>query len=431
MRNRLIGDHMKIINAADNFVKRVIGLQTIEGSIEYVENPYLVKDGDTIFNTLTREVIVLEDQKTDFPYLIRNWFYVPKGFDVSSLSHLIRQQLLNIENGPGSRLKDSYTIFTTTGCNASCSYCFEKGFDILTMSEKTAEDVADYIARTRNRSKPAHVEWFGGEPLCNKNVMTLISNRLRGYGIKVTSGITTNGSLLPSCTDEELKDIWGVNHVQLTFDGIENEYENVKGLPKGSFNKLLDTMERLDRLKILTYVRVHYDPKKGKDPCLNVIDTVSKFNNIRPYVRLLYDHGGIEHYKAVLELNDYIDSKGKYYHTLPSVIKIEHCIADSHKGVAITPEGKFSPCGHYVTGENIFGDIYNKTLDNDVLKKWAVKIKTIDADCKKCPLYPSCRRIVMCPAEGNCADGYRYFQIETIKRALRALRKERSSGRRN
>lgn len=395
----------------------------IENDIKYIESPYLVKDGDAIFNALTREAVIVENLKNDIPYLIRNWFYIPNGFDVSSFSHLIRQQRLSISSGPGSYLKNSYTIFTTTGCNAACSYCFEKGFDILTMTEETAKDVADYILRTRNRMSTTNIEWFGGEPLCNKKAMTVISSVLRENGVKFTSGITTNGSLLPACSDEELKDIWCVTHVQLTFDGVGSDYDTAKKLPAGSFDGLLRTMDRLDKLKILTFVRIHYDPKKGKEPCLKVVDAVTKFNNVRPYARLLYDNAGVEHYKDVLEINDYIDSKGKFYHSLPAVSKIEHCIADSHKGVAITPEGKFSPCGHYVAGENIFGDIYNKTLDNDVLKKWAVKIKTINADCKKCPLYPSCRRIVMCPAEGSCADGYRYFQIETIKRTLRALKR--------
>lgn len=410
---------MKVINSSDSFVKSIIGTQQIETDLSYEESPYLVKYGNALFNTLTREAVVVEDLTNDYSYLINHWFYIPKGYDVSSLCHTIRQRCLVRDSGPGSFLKSSYTIFTTTGCNAACTYCFEKGFDILTMSEKTAEDVASYILRTRNKSRATNLEWFGGEPLCNKKVMTAICDILKVNGVKYTSGITTNGSLLPDCSDEELKDIWNVTHIQLTFDGVGKEYDRIKSLPNGSFEKLIETMKRLEKLKIFAHVRIHYDPEIGKEACYKVIDAVSGFNNIRPYAKLLYDKGSLDWYKDVLELNDYIESVGKSYYTFPTVSKVNHCMADTNKIVAITPEGKLSPCGHYAYGENIFGDIYSSTVDESILKNWKVREKIVTPSCKECPLYPSCRKIVMCPAEGKCSEGYQYYQIETIKRALR------------
>ena len=411
--------NMKIINDADTFVKRSIGLQEIEPDLEYIESPYLIKYDKAIFNSLTREAVVVEDPTKELSYLISHWFYIPKGLDVSSLYHLIRQRLLKSEKGPGSFLKESYTIFTTTACNASCPYCFEKGFDILTMSDKTAEDVASYILSTRNTFKIINIEWFGGEPLCNKKVITTICNILKKNGVKFTSGLTTNGSLLPDCTDEELKDIWNVTHVQLTFDNVGIGYDKLKHLPEGTFDKLIKSMERLERMNIYTLVRIHYNPELGKEPCIKVIDSVSHFNNIRPYTRLLYGNSDIECYKVVLELNDYIDQNVKRRYAFPTVTKTNYCIADTDRRIAITPEGKLTPCGHYAYGEYIFGDIYSDEINKSILKKWKTREKVVTPSCKTCPLYPSCRKIVMCPAEGKCSEGYQYYQIETIKRALR------------
>lgn len=415
---------MKIINSADSFVKNTIGLQEIETDLEYVKSPYLIKYDNALFNTLTREAVVVENLNKDISYLITHWFYIPRGFDASSLHHLVRQRQVRSESGPGSFLKESYTIFTTTACNASCSYCFEKGFNISTMSEKVAYDVGTYILRTRNGYKITNLEWFGGEPLCNKKAITTICNVLKENGAKYKSGITTNGSLLSDCTDEELKDIWNVSHIQLTFDDVKSGYDNIKGLPAGSFDKLVETMERLEKLKIFTFVRIHYNPEKGKDPCIKVIDAVSRFNNIRPYAKLLYDNDGIEYYKDVLELNDYIDQKDKSHYVFPTVTKTNHCMADTNRMVAITPEGKLTPCGHYAYGEHIFGDIYSRDINESIIKKWKTREKVTKPECKSCPLYPSCRKIVMCPAEGKCSDGYQYYQIETIKRALRRKVKE-------
>lgn len=409
---------MKTINAADKFVKSVLGNQAVEPDLVYVESPYLIKEDELIYNALTREAVAA-DLGSDLPYLINNWFYIPKGFDASVLSHMVRQKRLVSEEGPGSSLKRSYTIFTTTACNASCSYCFEKGINVLTMSEQTAEDVANYILRSRDFTKATNIEWFGGEPLCNKKVMTIISRKLKDNGVNLTSGITTNGSLLPNCTDEELRDIWNVTHLQLTFDNVGEGYDSAKGLPKGSFDKLIETMERLERLSISVFVRIHYNPEVGKDACFKIVDAVSRFKNIRPYTRLLYDRGDVEYYKDLLEIDDRIAATGKARYYFPTVTKTNHCMADTNRVVAITPEGKLSPCGHYAYGEMMFGDIYSRKVDRSILTAWKVREKAVTPTCKQCPLYPSCRKITMCPAEGNCSKGYQYYQIESVKRALR------------
>ena len=410
---------MKIINPADKFVKSVIGLQEVEVDLEYFESPYLIKYENSIFNSLTREAVLVENIEEDISYLIRNWFYVPKDFEVLSLCHLIRQKRLSSENVPGSKTKHSYTIFTTTACNAKCSYCFEKGYDILTMSEKTAEDVALYILKSRNKNRSTNIEWFGGEPLCNKKAMSIICNILKDNGVKYTSGITTNGSLLSECSDEELRDIWNVTHIQLTFDDVGSEYDKSKNLPNGTFDKLIETMERLEKLKIYIYGRVHYDPAKGKEPCIRAIDAISRFSNVHPYAKLLYDTAKKEYYDNLLELDSYIGKYRDRSYVFPTVSKVNHCMADTSRIVAITPEGKLSPCGHYPYGENIFGDIYSNNFNDAILKTWCVREKVTKKECKSCPLYPSCKKIVMCPAEGKCSEGYQYYQIETIKRALR------------
>ena len=94
-------------------------------------------------------------------------------------------------------------------------------------------------------------------------------------------------------------------------------------------------------------------------------------------------------------------------------------MSDSRKIACITPTGNLSPCEHFAYGEHVYGSIYSKDRNEDILKKWSVREKYVTPTCKNCPLYPSCRKIVMCPAEGKCSEGYQYYQIETIKRALR------------
>ena len=128
--------------------------QVIEPGINYVMSPYVIMDGNAYYIVLTEEAVMIEDLEKDMKLLINHWFYIPENFDASSLCHALRQKGLSQSAGPGSKLKSLYTIFTTTACNASCAYCFEKGCDVLTMDDATAEKTADYILRTSRRNYP-------------------------------------------------------------------------------------------------------------------------------------------------------------------------------------------------------------------------------------------------------------------------------------
>lgn len=416
---------MKTIRKANNDVLRIIGNQYYESSLTYCESPYVVKDKDAFYNCLTGEAVVVENLDDDMSLLISKWFYIPSDLDLSSFSHLIRQNRLMATNGPGSRLKNLYVIFTTTACNASCEYCFEKGYDILTMSEETADKVSHYIEVTRNRSKLVTLKWFGGEPLCNTKAIDRICSNLKASGIEFKSDFTSNGALLKNCSDDQLVELWNTKEIQLTFDDIGSEYERIKGLPRGSFDELVKTMERLESLNIHVALRVHFNPDRGKESCIRVIDTLTQFKNVTPYVRMVYDHESIEHYKELLKIQDYLSEKYGNGFRYPSVTGVAHCMANNHRMVGITPNGGLTPCEHYAYGEHIFGNVDSPRVNAKIIENWNKLEKVNKAECKKCPLYPGCTKILNCPAEGDCSKGYRYYRIECIKRALR---KERLRG---
>ena len=128
---------MKIIGRVNSFGAR-LGTQTAEPGLTYMLNPCVIADGPAWYNPLTGEAVVVEDPKADFPKLVQKWFFVPQNFDIKSMTHWIRQKTLSDTASVGRTPKTSYTIFTTTACNASCSYCFEKGMETITMSDKTA-----------------------------------------------------------------------------------------------------------------------------------------------------------------------------------------------------------------------------------------------------------------------------------------------------
>ena len=410
---------MKTLKEPNKKYVGVLLTQRIESGLEYVESPYIVKVGNAYYNTLTAEAILVEDENRDKSELIRRWYYLPKDLDPSSMAYLIRQKDLLIYSGPGSNKKSLYTIFTTTACNAGCSYCFEKGYDIYTMNLDTADKVSNYILRTRDTRGPIRLKWFGGEPLVNKDAISRISTNLIQSNVDFIGGLISNGDLLNSCSDEELKDIWKIQTIQLTFDETGSKYAKIKGLDEDAYSRLLSSIERLEKLGIRVNARIHYNELLGIDPCLHIVNDLKDFKNVTMYTRIVYGEETVSNYANLLRIEDEIIRCGKKYVALPVYGNPTHCMADNPRMATITPTGELTPCEHYAYGEHIYGSIDDRKKNENILNKWSEREKYSKIECKSCPLYPSCRKLAMCPAEGKCSDGYQYYQIETIKRALR------------
>lgn len=407
---------MRILNKANANLTR-LGMQRAEPGRHYKENPCLIKAESAWYNPLTGEAVLVEDAGVDLPELVRRWYYVPDDVDLKAAAHLIRQRTLADTRVMGRPSIGSYTIFTTTACNAGCSYCFEKGTKTLTMTDATALDVAKYIAKTRRRTSAPLLKWFGGEPLVNQQAIRIICEYLRENGVPFRSDFSSNGDLFDEVPDKTLMEEWQTHEVQLTLDDIGRGYETYKGLPAGAYDRLKKTIIRLTGLGIHVVARIHYHPEDGPEPVRRVVDDLKDIQGIGMYGRIIYKSESEEHYRELLELEDYMAAAGKFRFAFPRRGGGTHCMADNPRAVCITPEGLLSPCEHYAYGE-VYGSIYTGQTDREMLAEWKAREKHM-CDCGACPLYPSCEKIMSCPAEGDCLKGYRYYQIETIKRALR------------
>lgn len=407
---------MKTLTKANANLSR-LGFQRAEPGRHYKENPFLIKDGAAWYNPLTGEAVLVEGSAGDMQELVRRWYYVPEDFDVMSAVHLVRQKTLEATRVMGRPAVGSYTIFTTTACNAACTYCFEKDMKPLTMSDATALDVAKFIARTRRRNTAPSIKWFGGEPLVNQQAIRIICGYLRDNGIPFRSDFSSNGDLFDRIPDKTLLEDWQMREVQLTFDDTGDGYAKYKGLDAGAYDRLKKTIIRLTGLGIHVVARIHYHPEDGPEPFRRVVDDLKNISGLGMYGRIIYKTESKEHYRELLELEDYMAAAEKYQFGFPRRGGGTHCMADNPRALCITPEGKLSPCEHYAYGE-VYGSIYSGTMDREMLAEWKAREKHM-CDCKTCPLYPSCEKIMACPAEGSCEKGYQYYQIETIRRAMR------------
>lgn len=389
-----------------------IGSQQVLPGVKYVEHGYITRVGNVVYNALTGEIAVVNDDE-DRAEMIRRWFLAPKGMNLAGLAHMTRQAAHSMKT---ARSINRYTIFTTTGCNGACEYCFQHGLDPVVMSEETAAAVTTFIMQHANPGLMIRIRWFGGEPLTNKAVISQICEVLQRNRRRYQSSMSSNGDLFKDVTDEEVE-LWQLKSVQFTLDDVGEKYDTLKGLPDGAYDRLKATIERFPGINFT--LRVHYDPEKGTEPCYQIIDDFKGYSNVVMYAAMLYDGGKTQaDYETLLQIENQMIEVGRYNMSLPSMTPDVYCMADSRQQACITPVGDLTPCEHFVTGET-YGTIYSDARDQSVLDKWAAKCKDNVVSCAKCPLYPSCEMLCRCESAGKCSEGYKYYQLEKIKRALK------------
>ena len=185
--------------------------------------------GVLVFHTLTRALLLLTPEEyaapDNLPELRDGWFRVPQEMDDMKYADQVRFIRRTMQKEPEHIT--SYTIFTTTDCNARCFYCYEMGRSRIPMSDETAHKAAAYIAAHCGGEK-VHLHWFGGEPLFNKQVIDIICTDLTEKGIVYESMMISNGYLFDGATVEQAVSHWKLKSVQITLDGTEEIYNRSK-----------------------------------------------------------------------------------------------------------------------------------------------------------------------------------------------------------
>ena len=428
---------MEILRNSDQRVMAYLGIPPIKQSVNYRLLKYLVQlevdGGLLVFNTLTRAIIKLQLEEIpntnnidQYEFLYHNYFYVEESFDERVKSLEIRNNLTMPIDSTYLNHPSSFTVLTTTKCNARCFYCYEKVLkNKKHMTEETALKVAQYI-NTSSEGQPIHINWFGGEPLFNMNVIDIIDNKLSDFGQTYTNGITTNGYLFNKSLIYKAINEWHLGSAQITIDGTEEVYNKVKNyIYKDSispYKKVLNNIAMLLNNNIAVQIRLNVDNYNGENLLQLVEDLYNRFKlhpNLVIYTWPIFEdetyHRTPEQHTKVFEYIFKIENKlqqygyyiGKYpEENLPSY----QCMADDGKSVLIGVNGELGVCEHY-TDTNFWGNINNPYIkDFDKLRIWREYTDELDI-CQNCPLYPQCIRPKDCSEMGQCDEQYKKWRI--------------------
>ncbi len=394
------------------------------------------EDGVLLYHTLTGELLLLTAEEAGREEsdgklraeLIKKHFLVREDFDESAFGAQIRR--IAEAMTPSEKRINSFTVFTTTDCNARCPYCYELGRPRRPMSDQTAHDAADYIVRACGGGKVT-LRWFGGEPLYNPGAIEIITGELRARGVPFRSLMVSNGYLFDAETVRKAKREWALERVQITLDGTEEQYNKIKRFlhAEGSaYRRVLENIGLLLDAGIKVSIRMNASRTNMEDLCRLTDELAERFRGqkkISLYSVLLRDftedgtHPETEAKALAMwdDLQSRILSSGLgELKPLPRQLQTNGCMADNDGAVTILPDGRLGKCEHE-SEQLLVGSIYTGVTDAETAARWKARVEV--PQCRTCVLSPMCIRLRLCAWTGDrCTDGDRARMRLSLKQMI-------------
>ena len=399
-----------------------------------------VDDGILLYNVLTKAVALLtpddiqemEEDPAKVTGLVAKWFAVPTGFDDRQFVHQIRAIAKSLRKHVKGY--NSYTILSTTDCNARCFYCYEKGRSRIHMSDETAVATAGYIIRNACGEK-VKLRWFGGEPLYNKKAIARICSMLKEAGVEYRSTMVSNGFLFDEETVYEAVNEWKLEKVQITLDGTENTYNRIKNFiypEDNAFRRVLGNIHLLVDAGVKVVIRLNIDRHNAEDLLVladQLIDAFSGNKLVKVYSHSLFEAcvpgAAVKHNDEQRKdlfgkqlklqarlLESGLSRIGKLGHDL----KLNRCMADNDGSVVILPDGHVGKCEHF-SESDWFAHVSEEGRDESVIAGFKVLRPEIEA-CNECPVYPDCFRLAKCEEAVHCYPEEQEERIRIIRHQM-------------
>lgn len=434
---------MKIITDALPAVRAICPPQKIKENTAYRMTKLCVTtdcaDGRLLFHTLTGMLVLLEDEadaEASRDELIKEMFYVPEDFDELAYADKVISIAKALKNGSGQKKKLSYTVLTTTDCNARCYYCYEAGISCCYMSADVAKDVSDYITGASD-GREVELRWFGGEPLMNPEVIDIICGKLREAGVEYTSAMVSNGYLFNGDVIGKAKGLWNLKSVQITLDGCGEVYNRVKAYkePGDAYSRVINNVDNALKAGIKVHIHLNVSRKNISD-LMTLADelekTFSKREGLFASAALLGDfrrengrfNGDVYDAQEYLKLRKKLKDAGFEGKRVPlkRELNFNNCMADNDGCEIILPDGRLSKCDEQLD-KDCFGDIYSKERDTENIKSWKEQVKL--PECYGCPLYARCINLKKCVwVNENCSKTSQIIRLSVLKDQITDAYKE-------
>lgn len=296
-------------------------------------------------------------------------------------------------------------------CNLKCDYCFAgqgryHGADAL-MSLETAKRSIDFLLEHSGARRNLEVDFFGGEPLLNMDVVKKTVEYARrkegAFGKNVRFTLTTNGVLL----SDEITEFCNreISNVVLSLDGRPEVHDARRKTPSGggSYDLIVPRFQRFtDKRDGGYYIRGTYTSqnKDFSNDILHIAELGFTELAMEPAVSAKDDPLGLserdlpelfEQYEQLAAEMAKRQREGKpftfYHYTLnledgPCAYKRARGCGSGSEYFAVTPDGTLYPC-HQLVGEEEFiaGDVYSGIRPDYSFRRAGINARSECRDC--------------------------------------------------
>ena len=300
-------------------------------------------------------------------------------------------------------------------CNLACQYCFAEEGEYhgrrALMSFEVGKKALDFLIANSGNRRNLEVDFFGGEPLMNwqvvKDLVAYGREQEKLHDKKFRFTLTTNGVLL----NDEVMEFCNreMGNVVLSIDGRKEVHDKMRPFRKGagSYDLIVPKFQKFaeSRHQDKYYVRgtfTHYNLDFSED-VLHLADLGFKQISVEPVVaepkepyaireedlpKLFeeYDKLAVEmirHHKSGEDFNFFhfmIDLEGG-----PCVAKRLSGCGSGTEYLAVTPWGDFYPCHQFVGNEKfLLGNVDEGILNTDIRDEFKCCNVYAKEKCRKC-----------------------------------------------
>ena len=300
-------------------------------------------------------------------------------------------------------------------CNLRCKYCFASQGDFKgdrsLMTFETGKKALDFLLQNSGNRRNLEVDFFGGEPLMNfdlvKKLVAYGREEEKKYDKHFRFTITTNGVLLNDEIEEFINE--NMDNVVLSIDGRKEINDEMRPTTNGKgsydiivpkFKELIDkrgdkdyfirgtfTNENLDFSEDLKDFSSHGFKKTSIEPVVT--------DEREPYaIREEHLDKILNEYEKMSK--DYIEIRKKdkdfsFFHFIidlsqgPCIVKRTVGCGAGSEYVAITPQGEIYPCHQFVGEEDfLLGNVDEGIKNTDLRDTFKNSNVYTNEDCPTC-----------------------------------------------
>ena len=300
-------------------------------------------------------------------------------------------------------------------CNLNCAYCFASqgkyNGERAVMSFEVGKQALDFLVKHSGRRHNLEVDFFGGEPLMNfqvvKDLVAYARSIEKDAGKNFRFTLTTNGMLI----DDDVIDFANreMSNVVLSLDGRKEVHDRyrVDYSGNGSWERIVPKFQKLVRERggRNYYMRgtfTHHNPDFLQD-IRQMLDLGFTELSMEPVVCAPDDPIALteedrrivlDQYEKLAELMLEREREGRpftFYHYMinlsggPCIYKRISGCGSGTEYMAVTPWGDLYPCHQFVGDEHFrLGDIWHGLDNPEVQKEFASCNVYAKPECRDC-----------------------------------------------